>query len=512
MIILAKKYNLIAQIRQKQKIYSESTDSQSQKRLGQYFTDSPIAEFMSSLINLDNLNPDNVKLLDCGAGYGMLTTSTALHLLNNGINNLDVTVYELDDNLIEHLNVVLEGIKEKFKFANKQFSYTIINDDFVVLRPDINNKQKFDISVINPPYFKYSAKNSIYSKKTADLFKGEPNIYASFIAITISALNTNGQIVCISPRSFLNGLYFKSFRKFLLNNSRIDLIHIFNSRNEVFADSKILQENVIFKLTKTQKQYPQVTISSSKNIHDLDNPTIAKYPKDIIIDVSNSEEIIRVPEREIDFRTLQKANVLPSTFSEEGYFISTGPVVEHRTQEYLTLKHHKPNQVPLLKAHNVSVGGISWDGNSKKDISFRLLPYSHKHLLLNKKYLILKRFTSKEEKRRLVAGIYNPINGNEFIAITNKLNYIGRADTNLTNDEALGLAVLFNSEFMDNYYRCISGNTQVNATDIRIMKIPTRDQIIQLGKNVRKINILNYVNIENSLKKILNDRESNEKT
>ena len=97
------------------------------------------------------------------------------------------------------------------------------------------------------------------------------------------------------------------------------------------------------------------------------------------------------------------------------------------------------------------------------------------------------------------------MNNLENIGITNKLNYIGRKDSLFSKDEALGVAVLFNSEFMDNYYRCISGNTQVNATDIRIMKIPTREQIIQLGKHAANFTILEHETIEQITNKILND-------
>ncbi len=494
---------MISEIRHKQKEFSQKTSNEDKKILGQYFTDSPIAEFMSNLIDVQILNPNHVRLLDCGAGHGMLTASTALYLLKKGVNNVEATLYEIDKTIIKHLSEVLEGVKVIFAKERKTFIYNIINKDFVTHRPDLNKKSKFDIAVINPPYFKYSVKESVYAKKTSDLFKGDPNIYASFIAITLSAMAKNGQVVVISPRSFLNGLYFKGFRKYLLDNSRLELIHIFNSRKEVFEDSDILQENIIFKIIKNNENYTEITISSCKSISDLRTPNIRMYPRNIIIDASNSEAIIRVPETEKDFQILQKAEELPSTFTDEGYFISTGPVVEHRTKTFLTTNHSQLGQVPLIKAHNVLINGISWTGNNKKDLSFELNPNFEKHLLSNKRYLILKRFTSKDERRRLVAGVYNPIKNIEFIAITNKLNYIGRKDSELSIDEAKGLSILFNSKFMDHYYRCISGNTQVNATDIRIMKTPTREQIIQLGKHAANFNKLDDDTIE-QINKILN--------
>ena len=496
---------MILEIRDKQREYSLSKSNEEKKILGQYFTDSPIAEFMSSIIDIESLNPNRVRLLDCGAGHGMLTASTAFFLLKNGIHKIEATLYELDEKVIVYLKHVLKDIKSVFEREGKVFDYKIVNDDFVTLRPDLNEQLKFDVSVINPPYFKYSVKESVYSKKTLDLFKGDPNIYASFIAITLSAMDSKGQVIVISPRSFLNGLYFKGFRKYLLNNSRIDLVHIFNSRKDVFVDSDILQENIIFKMIKTNEPYSGITISTSNGLFDLHNSNRAIYPKDIIIDESNNEEIIRIPENEDDYRVLQRAEKLPSTFSEEGYFISTGPVVEFRTRQYLTNSHNGQKQVPLIRAHNVKIDGIVWDGTSNKDLSFNLKPNHDKHLSKNCRFLILKRFTSKDEPRRLVAGVYEPRGGIDYIGITNKLNYIGRKDDVLSSQEVLGLSILFNSEFMDKYYRCISGNTQVNATDIRIMRIPTRKQIIKLGKLMGEHVSLNHKIIEQTLKHILND-------
>ena len=497
---------MITEIRSKQKKYSESKSIEDKKILGQYFTDSPIAEFMSSLIDVKSLNPNRVRLLDCGAGHGILTASSAIFLLKNGVNRVEATLYELDEKLIYNLVNVLDKVKALFSKENKIFIYTIINDDFVTLRPDLISQLQFDVSVINPPYFKYSVKESIYSKKTSDLFKGDPNIYASFIAITLSAMADQGQVVVISPRSFLNGLYFKGFRKYLLTNSKLELIHIFKSRKDVFVDSDILQENIIIKMVKTLDEYSEIKVSTSNGILDLEKSKITAYPKKIIIDTSNTEDIIRIPESKKDYDVLEKAEDFSSTFSNEGYFISTGPVVEHRTIMHLTSDHNNKDHVPLIKAHNVLINGIVWDGNHKKDLSFKLISNYDKHLVANNRYVLLKRFTSKDERRRLVAGVYHPIINLKHVGITNKLNYIGRKDSLLSKDEALGLAVLFNSEFMDNYYRCISGNTQVNATDIRIMKIPTREQIILLGKYAANFPVLEYKTIELIIKKHINDR------
>ena len=60
---------------------------------------------------------------------------------------------------------------------------------------------------------------------------------------------------------------------------------------------------------------------------------------------------------------------------------------------------------------------------------------------------------------------------------------------------------------MDICFRCISGNTQVNATDIRTMKFPTRKQIISIGKKVNKLNYFDINEIDLIVNAILGIKE-----
>ena len=105
-----------------------------------------------------------------------------------------------------------------------------------------------------------------------------------------------------------------------------------------------------------------------------------------------------------------------------------------------------------------------------------------KHLTFGSNYVLLRRFSSKDDKKRLIASILNP-DSNDLIGIDNHLNYIGYKEkgTGLTESEQMGLFALFNSSLYETYFRCISGNTQVNATEIRQMKFPGKNTIKKLG-------------------------------
>ena len=85
------------------------------------------------------------------------------------------------------------------------------------------------------------------------------NLYSAFVEAAISLTEYNGYIVAIVPRSFCNGVYYKTFREFILNCA-IKYIHLFESRHKAFKDESVLQKNIIIMLQKNSEQ-GNVTIS-----------------------------------------------------------------------------------------------------------------------------------------------------------------------------------------------------------------------------------------------------------
>ncbi|MFY4862829.1 Eco57I restriction-modification methylase domain-containing protein [Aliarcobacter butzleri] len=429
-----------------------------------------------------SIKKDKSKLLyilDAGAGDGLLSISAVIKCIKLGYKNIHVTLYEIDNELIENLNSNFSDLINHKLLKNINLTFEIICKDFIVERPDLKIPNlKYDICIINPPYFKYNVKTSCYAKKTADLFNGDPNIYASFMAVCLNLLVKNGQLISITPRSFTNGLYFKNFRDYILNNSHLEEIHIFGSRGNLFKNSKVLQETIICSFLK-QGQKNRIKITSSDTDEDFKQENKRIYPTNLIINTADGHKIISIPENNNDADILTQALKLENTFTKSGYFISTGPIVEHRTKDYIVNNSNKG--IPLFRSHNISFMEAKWDIINDKNVSIIQNENTNKVLLENCIYVLLKRFSSKEEKKRLVAGVYEPIKNYKLIGFGNMVNYIGVKNSTLDKVEALGISAVLNSTFMDNYFRCSSGSTQVNATDIRNMKFPDRITIKKIG-------------------------------
>jgi adenine-specific DNA-methyltransferase len=94
----------------------------------------------------------------------------------------------------------------------------------------------------------------------------------------------------------------------------------------------------------------------------------------------------------------------------------------------------------------------------------------------------VKRFTAKEERRRLTACVYDPSRiSAHFLGFENHLNYFHHQGHGLELNLAIGLAAYLNSTIADRYFRRFSGHTQVNATDLRRLYYPSSTMLEKLG-------------------------------
>ncbi|MBI5283238.1 MAG: Eco57I restriction-modification methylase domain-containing protein [Candidatus Solibacter usitatus] len=438
--------------------------------LGQFMTPDSVAKFMAGLFSQ---RTGAIRLLDAGAGIGSLT---AAFLHRWGCDDVCATVYEIDGALASYLRETL------LAYGGPGFEATIVDRDFIqdaVYKITMGGKGPgFTHAILNPPYKKINS-DSVHRALLRVVGLETVNLYTAFVGLAIELMAPGGQIVAIIPRSFCNGPYYKPFREWMLARTSIEHLHLFHSRTSAFNDDEVLQENVIIKLVRGPQQ-AQVTITTASDTSFSDLQAY-DYPFEEIVYDRDEQRFIHVP--------LAPSHSGPDgvplaqrSLAEIGLEVSTGPVVDFRLKEYLR-ENPEEGAIPLLYPSHFVNGRLEWPRRSKKPNALTDHPETRKWLYPMGFYTIVRRFSSKEERRRIVAHVVDPaaFNG-DAIGFENHLNVFHSGKQGMDRDVAHGLAVFLNSTAVDNYFRRFSGHTQVNATDLRLLRYPGRRDLEELGR------------------------------
>ena len=458
--------------------------------LGQYLTPNVIAEFISQLAFRYSKKLQNINILDPGAGQGILFSSfVELFKEHESTLKMHVDAFEIDKTIIPDLNAHAKLLEEKY-----DVQVNIVDKDFIETSVyDINwgIEKKYTHIVMNPPYKKMNV-NSSYYKQLKEIGIETVNLYAAFVALSIQLLSVDGILVAIIPRSFCNGRYFLNFRKNLLRTCDILHIHSFASRTESFKEESVLQENIIIVLKKTKLKSNEVIISASSD-RSLANYKEYVFTAEDIVSSGDDQSFINIPSDKnpkISFPFF-------SSIDELQLSVSTGPIVDFRMKEKL-ISYDISDTTPLLYAVHLKEGKICWPVVSKKPNSILLNSVEKSKLAYPSGfYVIVKRFSSKEEKRRIWASIItdSDFSSRDFTA-ENHLNIFHCNKHGLQKEIATGLYVFLNSFYLDDIFRKFSGHTQVNATDLRNLKYPDLDQLTTISK-------IYYQNMDLNCDKIL---------
>ncbi|RYD30714.1 MAG: SAM-dependent methyltransferase [Verrucomicrobiaceae bacterium] len=339
----------------------------------------------------------------------------------------------------------------------------------------------FDAAIANPPYRKISSGSAErHALRAAGIETS--NLYTGFIALVHRLLVPGGQLVAITPRSFCNGPYFRPFRGDLLKQMALRRLHVFESRKAAFRDDAVLQENIIFHAVKSRSHPRSLTVSSSSGETGA-AVTETTVPFTDIVHPQDTEKFIHIPSSSDHTDAREAVESLCTSLADLGITVSTGRVVDFRHRESLRME---PDQgtVPLLYPCHFNGGTIHWpkDGVRKPNAildNAETRPW----LVPSGTYLLTKRFTSKEERRRLVACLFDPgLVKAEWIGFENHLNYFHTNGRGLDPDLASGLFAFLNSTVVDQYFRSFSGHTQVNATDLRTLSYPSRSILQSMGR------------------------------
>ncbi len=492
-----------------QQILASRSEKQ-RKQNGQFLTPPEVARFMAQ-----QLGPIKTgdRILDPAIGSGVLTCAIIDRLIAED-QPLEIWLdgYEIDSELAQIAGKVLDLAVNYAATKGIIIHTRVYKTDFIltslttVVQPRLfmlegSNQADKDIGynqiIANPPYFKLNS-NDPRVKAAAGVVKGHTNIYALFLALAQKKLTEGGRACFIVPRSFCSGRYFSSLRQDLIAQTTPLSVHQFESRQDTFKDDAVLQENIIFTFQRRSTSSPQtqsppksvvVNISSSKSLSELNNLALnRKISSGQFLGRRFGTLFFRLPTGELDEQIIKIVDSWTGSLGSFGLDVSTGPVVAFRARSWLTDVEAVSNKqaVPLFWLHNVKRQQVEWpvtNGHKLQGIS--IATEAQSLVIPGANYVLLRRFSAKEEARRLVAG---PLLADKYnfsqIGVENHLNYIYRKQGILTPDETVGLSAMLNSSIFDRYFRIVNGNTQVNAAELRALPLPPFELIKQIGREI----------------------------
>jgi adenine-specific DNA-methyltransferase len=470
--------------------------------LGQFMTPASIASFMAAMFDL---GLREVRLLDAGAGVGSLTAAFVAEACRRPRppRSIEVTAFEVEQTMLGHLRSVLRNCRREANAAGVRFKAKVLENDFVEAASVMldaglfgrGERPRFHAAILNPPYRKIHSDSRERSLLRAAGIETS-NLYAAFVALAIKLLEPGGELVAITPRSFCNGPYFKPFRRLLLREMVLLRVHVFEARNAAFEDDEVLQENVIFHARKTSgsrtgdhrvvgARHGRVVLSTSASPDAAVSERSVLY--DSVVNPDDPNTFIHLAVSDEDERAARTIQALPCTLPELSIQVSTGRVVEFRAREFLR-KNPGRKTVPLIHPAHFDQGFVSWPrANGRKPNALADVAETEDLMVASGTYVLTKRFTSKEERRRVVAAVYDPARlppDAERVGFENHVNYFHANDGGLPKAVALGLALYLNSSLVDRYFRQFNGHTQVNAGDLRSLRYPSLDDLKAMGPSI----------------------------
>jgi adenine-specific DNA-methyltransferase len=249
--------------------YTASVAESHRKKLGQFFTPVPVAEFMAKWITA---NPSCHTILDPAIGLGMFFRIILKVKQQNTYkfvgHDTDPTILRIAKSLLTDLGCNNVELK---------------NTDYLF----DGWSEKYDGVICNPPYFKFQD----YKNRAASLeelqtrlgFKlsGFTNIYTMFMLKSVSQLSENGRAAYLVPFEFLNSDYGTSIKKHLLESGTLRHAILFNPNEHVFNNALTTSCILLF---ANDSQSKLVTFADVHKVEELQclSEQLTHYPNEKI--------------------------------------------------------------------------------------------------------------------------------------------------------------------------------------------------------------------------------------
>ena len=449
---------------------------------------------MAGMLQVD-IPTDTIHILDAGGGSGILTAAAIAELCirpkNTHPKNLHATIWEIDDQFTTDIAHTFDRCHTICNQAGIEFTGKHYRGNFILDAVNLihgtglfapADPACFNLAILNPPYRKLRG-DSVERSRLRSVGIETSNLYSAFVWLALKLLKQHGELVAITPRSFMNGSYFRPFRRALAQDLAFRHVHVYDTRNTAFASEDVLQENVIFHGVRNG-EHENIKVTTSASPSDTGLTERIVDPVELILP-HDSDYVLRLVPDETNAHIAKAFQDLPYTLADLGVIVSTGRVVSFRARERLRAKAGT-DDIPLVFPRHFAKGFVCWPSTSGTKPNALAKSKEYDDLLLPRGwYVLVNRFTAKEERRRVVAALFDPARiDSERIAFDNKLNVLHRQNAGLSKGLAKGLAAFLNTTAVDMYFRQFSGHTQVNAADLRSLYFPSFDELEYLGRYV----------------------------
>jgi adenine-specific DNA-methyltransferase len=269
----------------------------------------------------------------------------------------------------------------------------------------------------------------------------------------------------------------------LLQRAHFKRLHVFESRQHAFRDDDVLQENVIFHVQRAvSKRPPRVALTTNTSPGGPIKSRSVSASQ--VVRLGDPEYFIHLILDEDGDAVSAAMDDLPCRLTDLGLSVSTGRVVDFRSKSALRADPGT-NTVPLIYPLHLRNGSVEWPvPGARKPNAIVVSDETAKLLVPDGDYVLVRRFSAKEEARRVVATyLARGALAAKLIGFENHLNFFHVDGAGIPDpDLARGLAVYLNSRFVDGYVRQFNGHTQVNAGDLRNLRYPDADQLRHWGR------------------------------
>jgi adenine-specific DNA-methyltransferase len=463
--------NFLGQVESARKLAQQHIADEKKKLAEQYFTPERVSRIMAGMFSV--YKADTLSLLDPCCGVGNLAAAVISRAQAVG-ESIVSTLVEKDPYLVELTESNFSTVK----------NVNIVCDDFFSFLSRTN--RQYDRIILNPPYSKIRSGSDISKFCRSFLRYSENNLYSAFVACCLRLLSQKGELVAIVPRSFCNGPMFRAFRASVVSDFSISEIYLFESR-KVFSEAGVLQELVIVKISRAKSDFVKISHEDSKGDIDVTAVSTAN-----ILFPADENHVIHIPVALGDDELLAKMSKFCHILLSLGLRASTGKVVDFRSGKWL--RKGKSDQTARLLYQDVvhadrtvqpsaAVGG--------KPRFIKICAGSASLLVPRANYVLVRRISFKESRSRIVCStLLEDAIEEDVVGIENHLNYIWGESVTLGQRLSRALCAYLSTPSVDSYIRRFSGHTQINATDLNSLPIPSLVELEDFGRSIFALDLL----------------------